>query len=446
MEPTKEQQKYDELMQELERDFQRFSQNVRKTINDFRTLFQFEHNGDAIIQTSNQNRLLTFGNAEMDYNIIDADYVESSQAFDQQMEIFEQFYQKEKEGAIKHLAALGIDIEPEVAHPVSLQHDVAAETEPYSQAWLQNPENANWELHWDNGYHQNHAQYESQDLYQTHQGDFFLHISETNRTHNMTVSGVKEFVFDKFPNPESILEEMEIEVDQASLTLATSTPLSSQEQLLNRVETEFEDFKAGMKEHTKDDMMNPENTYEIMVKTEIVHHVRAGYISDDVVNTLLESENLLDDIYQIYTENDSNQFFDPIQSAITNHIEKYQGLNEEPAIASAVLEPTTGFVRKVPETSNHYTYNVVDEMELEGHELEANKRSFLDDVISVTEQEVIAEIPPHEAVNSDSAYIEVQETTEGYLPADELNADGVGNMKKHKARTNLKDFGYKGLE
>ena len=60
-------------------------------------------------------------------------------------------------------------------------------------------------------------------------------------------------------------------------------------------------------------------------------------------------------------------------------------------------------------------------------------------------QEVMTEANSHEEIDSDSAYIEVQEENDRYVPADELDADSIGNLKKHKARTDIKDFGYKGL-
>jgi len=447
---TDEQRQFDDLIKQINEDAVYF----KKPETTFKRVLEFNNRSDSAILMNTDNRIITFGNTNQGFTILGADYVIDRQEFNEYLEMFNQFYQKEKAAAekfINYLDSLELPVAPEILPPEPEEFlEVKIEIEPYSQAWLQDPENANWELHWNNGFEPNHTQYISQDLYHTHQGEFISHEYRAIDGHeilqrNLSIEMVKSFVFDRVADPENALIQMGIEVDQASLSQELPEPVLPQEQLLHKIEQEYESFKDGMKQHSKEEMMNPENTYEIMVKTEIVHHMQGGYISDELVDSLLESENLLDDIYQVYTENDSNQFFDPIQAAVSNYMS--QRLNEEPVIASEVPERDGRMDRATPESPNSYTYNIADKIELEGHELEeAKKRSFIDDVIGVNEQEVVTENTRHEEIDLGGEYVEVQEESDGYLPVDELDADGVGNMKKHKARTNLKDFGYKGLE
>jgi len=388
MESTNEQKKYDELMQELEQDFQRFSQNFRKTITAFRTLFQFEHNGDAMIQISNQSRLMTFGNADMDYKIIDADYVENSQAFNHQVEAFEQFYQKEKEASLRHLTSLGMTLEPEVAPLALPQRDVTVEAEPYSLAWLKNSENATWELESKLEYDWHSQSSLTHNLYRTHEGEFILHVYRAVDGHetierNLSDDAVKAFVRDRFHNSEGILKEMGIEIEEALPVMTEPTSHSKEEQLKDKIENEYLDFKESMKQLSKDDLMRAENAYEILVKSEIRNHVVAAKTPDELA-AFLEHDHLLDAIYDEYTAKDSNTFSLPIETAINDVV----------------------------------SHMLTNEGSIE--------HSFSDDGFTT------------EGIDTDP-YVEVQAT-------DELDSGDVGNMKKHKERTNIRDFGYQSLE
>ena len=101
--------------------------------------------------------------------------------------------------------------------------------------------------------------------------------------------------------------------------LVLQTINTPQEQLVKKVENEHAEFQEGVKQLSKDEILRTENVYEIMVKNEILHYVREGYIDVEVVEVLLEEHgNILDEIYQIYTDIDSTEFFDHIQAAVNN--------------------------------------------------------------------------------------------------------------------------------
>ena len=106
-----------------------------------------------------------------------------------------------------------------------------------------------------------------------------------------------------------------------------------------------------MKQLSKDDMMKTENVYEMMIKNEILHHVSQGYVDSEMETTLLTSDNILDELYQTYTEHDENEFFVPIQAAVNDYAIQYQALNTE---MEATIAPT-GFIQPIPHDKDfHY--------------------------------------------------------------------------------------------
>jgi len=375
---TIEQQQFDGLVRQINDDLKSYPQMFSKISTAFRMLFHFESDRDAIIQLSTSDRIITFGSASGDFTIIDADYVEDKRNFNHRIGAFEQFYRTEKEATVRHLASVGISVEPEV--------------EPYSLAWLQNPENANWELHWFNDLDKEDEQYESQDLYHTHDGEFVLHEYRASDgrevvQRNLSDEAVKTFVYEKFQDPVDILQRMGIEVAETIPPSQAPVSLSVTDRVRNKIENEYFEFKENMKEQTKDELMRAENVYEILVKSEIVDHVLSEDISDELAGVLLESENMLEDIYDEYTAKDSHEFSRPIQMAINDYVDRHK--------------------------------EVVENMEVE--------------------------IFDNEEIETDG-YVEVEASVDGFVSVDELDADGVGNMKKHKARTAIRDFGVKGLE
>jgi len=400
---TNEQQEFDQLMEQLNNDFQNYPDLFTKTDLSGRTLITFNNDSDALMLISKESKILTFfRHADDDYVMIDGDYVESSQDFSNQMTTFEAFYQVEKEATMRHLASQRINMELEAT----------VEVEPYSFEWLQDSENATWEIEW-HGEFQQDGRHLTENLYQTKDGELILHKIDSDRGsvmyRDLSAHAVKEFVMDRYSDYKTILSGMGIEMDEVDLapTPEQSTPLSPQEQLLTRIEAEYESFKAGMKENSKEEMMDMGNAYEIAIKNEIVHYARESYISDEMVETLLESENLLDDLYDEYTATDSNEFFEPIHDAINNHIEQYLAYQKE-------VQPTVIQVEvpddHVPEFTNYLEV-------FDSEELDSNER-----------------------------YVEVQPSEEVYVPLEELDADGVRNMKKHKRRTNIRNLDQKELE
>lgn len=511
---TNEQREFDNIIHQINEDFESHPNLFIRSNSPSRILIEFANNSDATILISNNSRMITFfGHSDGDYRIIDADYVESSQDFYHQIETFEEFYQGRKEETKRQLTSLGINIAPEVNQPTSLKQDVfsdvSKEAEPYSQAWLKNSNNAMWELHWSNGFDENSEHYISQDLFQIKDGEFVVHERRAidNREvlqRNLSVEKVKSFVFDRVTDYENTLARIGIEVDQVDLSTEPSMPLSPQEQLLSRIENEYTSFKDGVKQNSKEKMMS-ENLYEAMVKGEIVHHVREGYINDDVARTLLKSEIILDDIYQQYTAKNSNEFFELIQTAINDHITQYQGLSEEikptfktPQVfdkttitPTAFINPTVceGFrnmqyefeidndLREIweafGEEINTDVYRIqYDDVKLETIIVETSSASFdvsedkthlfnVGDVLAHCEAlaeagelddytpEFISylETLDHEEVEQNQQYVEVQEAAENmFQSVEELDADGIRNMKKHKERTNIKIFENQVLE
>jgi len=126
-----------------------------------------------------------------------------------------------------------------------------------------------------------------------------------------------------------------------------------------------------------------------------------------MIETILGSENLLDDLYEEYTSKDSNEFFEPIYDAVNNYFELYQAyLRENQPTIIQVDVPDD----HAPEFSNYLEV-------FDGEEIEANDQ-----------------------------YVEVQPSEEVYVPIEELDADGVRNMKKHKRRTNIRNLDQKELD
>jgi len=373
---TNEQHLFDNLIKQLNEDFQNHPDLFTISNSSNRMLVEFANNSDATILISNNSRMITVEQSVGDYSIIDADYVENSQEFYNQIKAFEQFYQTEKEATKRYLTSLGKSREPEVTQSPALQQEVFVESpieaEPYSQAWLKNSENAVWELHWDNGHTKSSEQYISQDLFQTINGEFILHEYRSfngreSVQRNLSIEEVREFVSNGFQNPEDIFKGMEVEVEETVLAVKGSTTSSIQSQLTSKIENEYESFKDGMMQLSKEDMMSTVNAYETMVKSEIMHYVQEGHIKQELIEVLLKSENVLDDLYQEYTANDSNEFFDHIQSAIDSHVS--QSYSNEKEIDSS-----------------------------------------------------------------------------RFLSIEELDADDIRNIKKHKNRTNIKNFEYVGFE
>ena len=365
---TDEQYQFDVLIKQINDDSDLFENQGR--------LLQFKNDLEAMILISTERRMIIFGK-DNDYLIIDADYVENPQDFNEKINAFSQFYQTEKDAAKKHLAALRVNDESKISEQQEVFVEQIPIADPYSQAWLRNPNNASWELHWNNGFEESSKQYLCKDLYTTKVGEFVLHErreidGREMVQRNLTIEEVKSFVFDRFDDPDETLRVIGIEHDSTNLTkdLKPSTP---QEQLVNKVENEHVEFQEGIKNLSKDEMMRTENVYEIMVKNEILHHIREGHINDKWVDVLLESDNVLDDIYQTYTARDSNEFFEHIQSAVSDYVVEHHELSQE------------------------------------------------------NDDEIITK----ESEKSDFILTDHHEL----LPVETLTADDIRNMKKHKART-----------
>jgi len=149
------------------------------------------------------------------------------------------------------------------------------------------------------------------------------------------------------------------------------------------------------------------------------------------------------------TAQDSHEFSELIQTAI-NDVAKDYGVGNEPS-SPEVFESTdwNGRLarRTVEPAVNYHTHYLTSEENIDPHELVADKQSFLDDMIGTieSEEEMDIEILDTEEIDADP-YIEVQPNDDGFLSAEELDADGVKNLMKHKGRTNIKDLVHTGLE
>ena len=448
-----------------------------------------------MISLGTSHRMLAFGTAD-DYTIIDADYVENNETFYQQLEAFNQFYQTEKEVTKRHLASLPVKEKSQETIKVK-------KIESYGKEWLQNPENAVWELHWDNGFGQENEQYLSQDLYQTPAGQFILHsTSFENETveRGLSTTQIKDFVSDKFSNVENILSQMGIstpskdKINMEAKPINHPTSIPPYNQLITKIENEYADFKESMKELSKDDMMKTENIYEMMIKNEILHHVREDYVDAETEASLLTSDNILDELYQAYTERDENEFFMPIQAAINNYVTQYQELTEEiqphkktpPLFDRTTVEPL-GFIQPIPHDKDfhyrQYEFEIDDEMretwEKFGEEIntstyriqydnvmkktvimEASAEDFYiyedkthlfnvpdilayceelaleDELVNYTQEfEDFLERDKEQENTSDVQYEDIFQTHDEFIPTEELDAEDVRNIKKHKERT-----------
>ena len=450
---TDEQRQFDELIKQINEDAVFFKKPERI----FKRLLQFNNGSDGTILVNTDNRIITFGNGDQGFTILDADYVEDRQDFHTNIDMFNQFYQKEKAAATKfinYLNSLELPVASEVMPPQPEEFvEVMIEPEPYSQAWLRNANNATWEIEWTVEHEQDSESNLRQDLYRTKSGEFILHEvygsgEREVMQRNLPLEAVRTFVTERYSDYEDILASMDIEAEEVEISQIVPMPVSRQEQLIAKVEQEHAEFQEGMKQNSKDEMMSTVNAYEIMVKNEILHHVAEGHIDDELVKVLLESEDILDDLYQAYTAKDSNEFFEPLQAAIHDHVAEYHKASGEPTLNPEMIEPIARMVRSSTELPTNHTHDLVIEEKLDQHELEANKRSFVDRIIVVDEpeNEIDLENMKHNEIDLEAQYVEVQDASDGFVAAEELDADGVGNMKKHKARTSIKDFGYKGLE
>jgi len=231
-----------------------------------------------------------------------------------------------------------------------------------------------------------------------------------------------------------------------------------------------------------------------MIKNEILHHVTEGYVDSEVESTLLASDNILDELYRAYTERDDNEFFESIQTAVNDYVTQYQELTEEiqshkktpPLFDRTTISPI-GFIQPIPHDKNfnyrQYEFEIDDDKredwETFGEEIntstyriqydnvmkrtvimEASEEDFytsedkthlfnVEDILAYCEElalqdelvdytqgfENFLERDNEQENISDVQYEDIFQTPTEFIQNEELDADEVRNMKKHKART-----------
>jgi len=393
---TEEQRQFDDLIKKINEDTAFF----KKQDQIFKRILQFNNRSDSSILVNTDSRIITYGNDNLGYTILDADYVVDKQEFHNNLDQFNQFYIKEKSASqnfLNYIDTLELPVAPEVMPPEpEAIEEVVIEVKPYNGKWLQNPENAVWEMQSNIEFEQDNESNLTENLYRTHEGEFILQEiyaagHETIKRH-LTEEAVKTFVMSRNDDYENILAEMGIDITQAVEENSTKNSLTPYEKLVEKINVELTNFSNSLKDLSKDELMSDSNIYELAIKNEIVHYVEEGYLGDDWLETFLESENILDDIYQVYAEQDSNEFFDKIETSVVDYLAQHHELNNEVQVT------------------------------------ELDDLSYLEKLDQDTDSE---------------QYIKVSNDE---LLSNEMSADEVRNMKKHKDRTNIKNFENEGLE
>lgn len=191
------------------------------------------------------------------------------------------------------------------------------------------------------------------------------------------------------------------------------------------------------------------------------------------------------------------QFFDPIQAAINTLHEDIQPTYKKPQVFDkSTITPTVFINPTIHEGFRHiqYEFEIDDDLcetwEASGEEINTDVyRIQYDDVKSETVimetssdsfdvsedkthlfdvENVLAhcealakmgelddytpeftsylETLDHEEIDSEPQYVEIQEAESVFQSVEELDADGIRNMKKHKGRTHIKSFDQQGLD